>query len=81
MKEIYFIAIENSNVGQTTYCKYAFESISTAKQALKECVEDYMETLDIDDLQEEWSDETFYATDNCGTYIYITIQKVELVKK
>lgn len=84
MEKIYFITIENSEIGKVKVSQYGFTDEEMAKDALNEVVEDYM--VDIkekyeDDLYEEKSDFSYYATDDCGLYIYIEVQSVEVVNK
>ena len=80
MKRIYFIAIENNEVGQTFYCKNGFNDIENAKKALQECVADYKiaHNIDSENFDEEMTEMSWYCTDNCGVHIYITINSVNI---
>lgn len=84
MEKIYFITIENSEIGQVNVSQYGFTDIEMVKDALNDVVEDYMTNIKEkygDDLYEEKSELSYYATDDCGLYIYIEIQSVEVINK
>ena len=84
MEKIYFISIENTEIGQTKFSQYGFPTLDIAIQALKETIEDYKEEnpkwFDNDYIEEEYNETTYYATDNCGLHIYIEIQSLEIPK-
>lgn len=83
MEKMFFISIDDSEEDKITYYPYGFKDIETARQGLKEVVENYKKQLIEDemfddDFIEEFNNDSWFTTDNCGVYITIQINSVEI---